>query len=271
MNLLKYRIPLFQAPDTPNPPAPEPVLAAVEPVIEPVVPPEPVIETPPAPKAPQMVPVSVVAGLRAKNREIEDRAARAERERDEARSLAERLSAPKQPDGTPAPQTQQRTPAPQGDADVERRAEYLVFTRDVSSMRDKGIKEFGPAFLDTIKALGAVGADDDNFVSQVMAVDTDKAHVLLNDLAQDLEKTASLVTMDPTRRIAELTRMAIAAQAAPKVETPVTPTEPAKPAKVVSKAPAPAPVVTPSASKEIDGYSDEASDDQFTAQFTARM
>jgi hypothetical protein len=52
---------------------------------------------------------------------------------------------------------------------------------------------------------------------------------------------------------------------------PAAVAKPAVPAKGISKAPAPPPPVDPSASKTIDGYADEATDDQFTAQFNARM
>jgi hypothetical protein len=121
------------------------------------------------------------------------------------------------------------------------------------------MEKYGSSFNDTVRALAAVGADCDPFIAQVLAVDSARAHEILNSLAQDLEKTASLVSMDPNRRIVELTKMATAttAKVEPKVE------EPKAPPKVVSKAPPPAPPVEPTTHKEIDWRSDASTEEEF--------
>lgn len=247
--------------------------AAVDPavVVEPVAEPELQLP-PPAPQRPQMVPVAVVADLREKKRNVEAELEAERTRRINAEALAERLSKGDKPTESQRVAQVQEIPAD----DIDRRAAQLVFSRDVDKVRSNGLAQFGPSFMDTIKALGAVGADQDSFVSQVMAVDGDQAHVLLNDLAQDLEKTVSLVNMDPNRRIVELTKMAVAAKAPVRGEDgkfvpPEPKVEPKTPPKQVSKAPAPPPPIEPSSSKEIDGYSDEATDEQFTAKFEARM
>lgn len=249
-------------------------VVVVEPVVEPVVA-EPEPQPQPAPQQrPQMVPVAVVADLREKKRNVEAELEAERTRRINAEALAERLS--KGADKTTEPLRDALfPPAPQTD-DIDRRAAQLVFSRDVDKVRSNGLAQFGPSFMDTIRALSSVDADKDGFVSQVMAVDMDQAHVLLKDLTQDLEKTDLLVKMDPNRRIVELTKMAVAAKAPVRGEDgkfvpPEPKVEPKTPPKQVSKAPAPPPPIEPSSSKEIDGYSDEATDEQFTAKFEARM
>lgn len=243
----------------------------VVPVETPVIPPVEVVEPPPEPTPepippkPQMVPVAVVAGLRGKARELENELAQARRETQEARALAERLTAQQKPEDKEPPRY--IPPVPTDEAEIERKAEYLVFKREVGQVQQRGMEKYGSSFNDTIRALAAVGADNDAFVSQVLAVDSSKAHELLNSLAQDLEKTATLVSMDPNRRIVELTRMATAT---PKVETKVA-EEPKVPPKVVSKAPPPAPIVEPTTHKEIDWRSDEASDEEFDKGYWENM
>jgi len=261
---MKLPAPVWQEPDeagTPapvDPPADAPVVDPVEAVETPVDPPEPPQE--------QRVPISVVTGLRAKSREQEAEIARLSREANDAKALAERLAnGNNQP---PAPPTSD-------DADVDRRADFKLFLRDVETMRGDGLRDFGPAFNDTIRILNAVGADDNSFVSQVMAVDRANAHKLLTEIAKEPERAIALVQMDPTRRIAELTRISMAtaktpvtpASTSPTTSPPVSKTTP----KTVSKAPPPAPPVEPSASKVVDWRTDDASDDDFTAGFQEMM
>jgi hypothetical protein len=234
--------------------APE-VVDAVDVTPEPDVAPEP-------PKA-QTVPVSVVTGLRAKARELEAENARLAREASDAKAVAERLAG--------GEKTAPQAPAVD-DAEIDRRADYKLFVRDVQSMQAEGLKEFGPAFNERVRILEAVGAADDNFVSQVMAVDRPNAHKLLNKIAEDPERAVALVQMNPTQRIAEITRIAMAT-AAPKTEvkTEVKPEPKPVTTKAISRAPAPPPPVEPSSSKTVDWRTDEASDAEFDAGFKAMM
>jgi hypothetical protein len=253
-------------PDAPIEPVAEPVVppivdAVVEPPIPPVEPPAPEL---PARRVNDPL-ISTITGLRAKNRELETRAEIAEREASEAKALADRLARSGQ---NPVAPVVTAPPRISDDEEVDRRANYKLFVRDVNQVQSRGMEKYGTQFVETIKALEAVGANSDVFVSEVMAVDRANAHVLLNTLAQDLERTVSLVNMDPTSRIAALTRMAMApaADADANSKQPTTP-----PAPRVSRAPAPPPPVEPSSTKIKDWRSDEASDEEFDAGFTEMM
>lgn len=230
--------------------------------------PEPVAEVVP-PKEEKQVPLRVmlerIGEANGKRQRAEELAAAAERRAAEAEALAERLAKGEKTDGTV-----KKAATKDDEADIDARAEYKLFMRDVESVRNRGVQTYGTDFQETIKALGAVGADNDAFIQQVLAVDPSNAHVLLNGLAQDLEKTASLVAMNPNRRIAELTRMSMAATAPEKTETVVQPAAKVAP-KTVSKAPAPAPAIAPSASKAVDWRTDAASDADFDAGFKEMM
>jgi|SRR5579864_2545 len=274
MDLLeKYRIPLFDAETgtgtAPPSAPPAAVVAAAEP---------PPVEPSPAPPAPELpagvhktppssLLVNELTGLRAERRRQDEEIARLRREAAEARALAERATA-----GTnnqpPAPAAPRIEPPATAEAEIDRRAEYKLFLRDVEGVRERGNRQFGPAFNETVRALAAVGADNDQFVSQVMAADPANAHVVLNALAQDLEGTVALVNMDPNRRMAELTRRAMAASASvtdPAKTAP--PAAPPVPPKTISKAPPPPPPVIASTTKTVDWRSDEASDAEFDRGF----
>lgn len=265
---------LAPAPVVTDPAAPT---ADAAPAVEPAQPPKP-----------QMVPVTVVAELRGKARSLENELAQARREAADARALAERLTAGNK--GTepaasapaavaPAVRTPAPSSAPSADDDVNRRAEYLIFQRDVAAVRDAGMAQYGQQFVDTIRALAAYGADDDTFVSQALAVargNNVPAHVLLHDLAQDGEKTVALVTMTPTQRIAELTRMAMAQAAAKTTDPKTADAKTAAPAAAtelkpaVSKAPAPKPALAPvAAAPDIDPRTPEGNEKMTDAEWEA--
>lgn len=202
-----------------------------------------------------------------RQRETEGREA-AERRATEAEALAERLARGEKPDGLKAPVR----PAPVGseDAEIDRRAEQKLFLRDVEAVRDNGVRQYGAAFNETIRALAAVGADSDDFVRQVMAVDPANAHMVLTNLAQDLERTVALVGMNPTRRVMELTKMAMAGTDDEKRPTlaAVPAPKPAAPAKGVSRAPAPPPLVEASTRKPAAHWlADDASKEETDAGF----
>lgn len=216
----------------------------------------------PKPKGAQDPMVGVVTGLRAERRELLSENERIKRELAAAQAL---LNAPRNAGDPPAPQRTESTPVP--DAEIDRRAEYKLFLRDVEAVRGRGNTQYGDEFNENVKALSAYGADNDQFVQDVFAADQTNAHVLLHTLAHDAQKAISLVGMDSKRRIAELTRMSIAA-AAPVAINVVDPAPKAPaPKSTVSRAPAPAPALTPSASRVVDWRSDASSDEEFDKGF----
>lgn len=271
MNFRVNRLPLYQAPDAPgetidppaggvvDPPVVDPAAAVVDP---------PAQDDPPAPAGEHGNKGKSPWFLTRISQEAE-RARVAEQRALDAEALAARLQAGGNPPAADAP----RVPPPAaGDFNtaVQREAQRLRLTDDSTAVRDAGFKEFGGDFGNSLSILTAVGATSDDIVLDVLAVDKPNAHKIFANLAKDPEKAASLVGMDPRRRIAELTRMSDALAPKPAADAASAP-KPAAPAKGISKAPPPPPPVDPSASKTIDGYSDEATDDQFTAQFNERM
>jgi hypothetical protein len=245
-------------------------LAATPNLIEPLVdeaakPIEPV--QPPARARPSDPIIGELTAQRARRREAEERAAQVARENADLRAMVDRLSK-----GPASQQDLPRSQQPQPPLDaaaIDRMAEYKLFLRDVETLRARGTSQYGAEFTNTIRNLGAVGADQDPFVHSVLAVGGDKAHELLHELAQDIDKTVGLVNMRPEHRIAELTRMTMKAQQAVPAAA-----EAAKPAAVgrgVSKAPAPAPALNSSTSKTVDWRDDKASDEEFTRGFQEMM
>jgi hypothetical protein len=263
MDLLrKYFVPFFQAPDPaganadPLPTAPDPAST---------------LDLPPETPVPgeKTVPVSVmvreITPLRAKVRETEAELATSRRTIAEQNELLSRLQKPGE---QPPPPARQPVVQPQPD-DVDRRAAELVFRRDAQQVSETGLATYGQGWVDAVNALNAYGVNSDDFVSSVIEIDRAKAHEIMHTIAQDGEKAIALANMSPARRIAEITRMAMA-PAAQKTE-PVTPAAPVVPPKTVSRAPAPPPPVDPSASKVVDWRADESSDVEFDKGFEEMM
>ena len=149
-------------------------------------------------------------------------------------------------------------------------AENMRFAEDTADVAARGRAEFGASFQDTIGVLNAVtggGRVLDDLCRDVLAIDKASAHQILKQIADDPERAANMARMDSRRRIAELTKMSIAATKA--ADPAPKPNDP--PARQVSKAPAPPPPVTPSATKTPAVYSDELSDEEFTRQFNERQ
>ena len=186
------------APAEPDNAAPS-ALATTPNLIEPLVeanakPIEPV--QPPARARPSDPIIGELTAQRQRRREAEERAAQVARENADLRAMVERLSkgqASSQDGSRPQPQPQPTI----DDAAINRMAEYKLFLRDVESLRARGTSQYGAEFTNTIRNLGAVGADQDPFVHSVMAVGGDKAHELLHELAQDIDRTVGLVNMRP--------------------------------------------------------------------------
>ena len=259
--------------------------AAPPPVIDPANPPAAEGTTTPAPSATEADPAATdppaaatgkkpwyldrISGESARAREAEAKAAEAIRRAEAAEAMATRLQQGKEtateirPAADAAPVA---TPAV-----IREAAEKLRFYEDTVEVKNRGIAKYGAAFTDTLTLLNAVGATTDDFVADVLAVNKAEAHDIFKQIADNPEKAVSLASMNSRQRIAELTRMAIAA---PKTE-PTAGGQPTKaapaPAARVSKAPEPAPKIEPSSTESIDGYSDKASDAAFTEKFNARM
>ena len=99
---------------------------------------------------------------RQRRREAEERAAQVARENADLRAMVERLSKGQAPQDGMRPQPQ---PQPTiADAAINRMAEYKLFLRDVENLRARGTSQYGAEFTNTIRNLGAVGADQDPFV-----------------------------------------------------------------------------------------------------------
>lgn len=162
----------------------------------------------------------------------EEREQAKEREAAEARSLLERMQ------GGDKETPRARREEPENiDALVDAKAAKLLFDRDRRAVIEAGQKEFGTeAFNDIAAILGAAGAATEDFIQDVIAVDKDGAHKILDVLAKDPERARALSNMDLRRRTAELTRISDKMTEAPKpAPVPVR--------SGVSKVPAPKPVI----------------------------
>ncbi len=245
-------------------PVPEPV--PTEPVVEATPEPEP---TPP-PNKPVMVPVAVVADLREKKRGLESTLEQRDKELAEARAMLERMQRgdkPGEPQQTYAPPRavpQQQQPTD----DVERAAAALVVNRDIARVNDTGMRAYAGQWNDTVSALTAFGVNTPDFLVDVIEIDPANAHKIMHDIAQDGERAVALANMSKARRIAEIAKMTMSAE---PVRAPDGKFAPKELPKQVSKAPAPPPPVTPSASKEIDWRTDDASDEDFSRGFDEMM
>lgn len=188
------------------------------------------------------------------------------RENAELRAALERAGNPPAatdpPAARPAPGNQQEFQTA-----VQREAQAIRLHEDTTAILNSGLAKF-PDFNQSLNVLRAVGATNDDFVMDVLAVDRGKAHEIYHTLAQDPEKAAALAGMSSRNRIAELTRMTMPA-AAPAADTKIDTKAPAP--KQVSKAPPPPPAVDPSASKTKDWRADDSSEEEFTRGFNERM
>lgn len=188
---------------------------------------------------------------------------------DENATLKKMLEA-KEPVVDPAAPAPRAAPAARSDEDinqlVEQRASQKRLYDDTSDIRDMGLKEF-PDFGNTVQVLQALGATTDEFMADIVAVDKANAHKILDKLAKDPEKTASLVSMDPRRRTAELTRLSMAEGAKPAAAA-----APAVPAVAISKAPKPAASIAAAAgAAETDGLGDEVDDATFSKNWDKKF
>lgn len=250
---------------TPDPAPVDPaVVAAGDP--PPADPPAP--EPPADPPAPEPAKaqtpkwaIDEITKLRAEKRDADARAEREAAARRDAEALAQRL----QNGGKEPPATPSAPAAPSQDQyqrDVETAAARQLMGQDIATVANTGTSEFRD-WNEKTNILAAVGAASPEFVLDVIAVDKANAHKILYGLANDPEKAAQLASMDPRRRIAELTRIAAVTEkkpaADPKPAAPVAP-EP----KAVSKVPAPKPPMEPLAPAAKDWTADDVSDEEFS-------
>jgi hypothetical protein len=263
MSILRhlYLSTALRSPDEPVAPEPdviEPVAEVVhEPVAEILPEPEPVVEPKPEPlhgnKGQTPWFQRVIAEVRQEKQQERTSREAAEQRVADLQAIIERMQA--DPNAAPPAKPAERAaPASDFQAAVKAQAAKDRLYEDTMTVRSAGEGEF-PDFNQSLGILTAIGATSDDFVSDVLAVDKSGAHKILDKLAKDPEKAASLVGMDSRRRIAELTRMADApkTEVKPAVEAP-------KPA-AVSRAPTPAPRLAPlAAAPDVDPTTPEGND-----------
>ncbi len=227
---------------------------------------EPIVEQPPAPAAaPQKSPwyLQRIAEESAKRQQEATRAADLERRLADAEALAARLQTAREGN---AGDRQPIQPAPQNDAqhraEIQQEATRQRFYEDTVEVRSRGLSQFGGSFNETLGILSAVGATSDDFVADVIAFDKQNAHTILDQIAKDPEKAAALAQMTSRQRIAEIARMTIKPAESALAAAPAP--------RQVSRAPAPPPPVQTNAKKVLTDYSDEMSDEEFTALFNER-
>src|SRR5579883_2221760 len=248
-------------------PAPDAVVANVDPVaVPPAADPLPTdaAPTPPKKEPPPKWMLDRVAEETGKRRAVEGKVAELS---DEVATLRRQLEAAR---GGQPPAQQPATPAQQAavsqaqiDQAIEQRADAKLMQQARGEIVRAGHAEFGPQQFDqACNILAALDCVKDGFIADVLAVDRTNAHKLLTTLAMQPETAGRLSQLDSRARIAELTRLSMTAKPA------AAPAAPAPAARAVSRAPAPPPPVQPSASKEPPPwYSDEASDADFDKGF----
>lgn len=260
-----------------DPPVDPALVASDPPPADPPATPADSPSDPPAPP-PRMIPADVlvreVTPLRAKIRESDAALDETRRQLAEARQLIERFQRNgngSDPATHPAP-PQRHTEPTYTQADIDRRALELNFQRDAAHVSEAGLRSYGAQWRDAINIMESFGLNSADFVQSIMDVTgREKAHEVVHAIAAEPERAASLSSMTPARRIAEITRMSerMTAKSSPAAkDAPAA--APTAPAKNVSSAPAPAPRVQPSAGHVTDWRSDKASDEDFSRGWEER-
>lgn len=230
--------------------------------------PEPIAADPPLEPAPDSQPEPPKEhGNKGKSpwflERIAQESARARAAEEAAADLRERLARAETNPGnppSPAPQPPQRG-TPDFNAAVQAEASRQRLYADTVDVKAAGIRQFGSTFNEALNTLNAVGATSDDFVSDIMAVDKANAHVLLTKLAADPDQASVLVGMNSKQRIAELTRLSMAATTPPADPAPKPPAP-----KTVSRAPAPPPPVQASA-KTVKDWRNADDDEEWNKGF----
>jgi len=134
------------------------------------------------------------------------------------------------------------------------------------------MRAYAGQWNDTVSALTAFGVNTPDFIVDVIDIDPANAHQIMHDIAQDGERAVALASMSKARRIAEITKMTMAAERGPDGKfVPKEPTKAPEPPKKVSQAPPPPPPVTPTATKEVDWRADNSTEDEFQKGFEEMM
>lgn len=180
-------------------------------------------------------------------------AANLRRELEAANELARRLQNPGGAD--PA-----RTAPPPAvtDARVEALAAELVVKNDVRELDVRGTEKYGEDWTAAVSVLNSLGANNLGFMGDILTADKAGAADLVRTLASQPEKLAMIMRMPAGGRIAELTRISMAA----KQQTADPKAPPASP-KQVSKAPAPPPPLNAGGKQAVPWYADETPDDVY--------
>lgn len=246
----------------------EPAVAAVE------AGPAPVEEPAPAP-APEPAKVSADAPPWAMrriheetNRRQEEAKARqaAERRAADLEAVLEKLQKGEKPADGPTPR--QPTQGQDYDAAVRAGVERQRFYDDTAAVLNAGRASFSN-FDDTLKRLAAVElVTNDGCVADILSVaGRDKAHVLVDQLAGDLEQAERIAKMSQRDRITELTKMVMTEQPKPAAAPEAKPA--AKAAPAISKAPPPKPKMDPAGAPVEDNnlLNDNLSDEAWFALY----
>lgn len=246
-------------------PAAEVVAEAIEePVIEAQPEPELILETP-APEPIKAEPHDdkvfrrVIAEVREEKRQERTLREAAEQRAADLQAILERMQNGEKPESVTRAGP---IKAPETDFQAAVKAQVAMdrLYEDSSAVKSAGMSAF-PDFGESLAKLNDVNVMSNDFVADLLAVDKDGAHIIIDKLARNLEKATSLASMDSRRRIVELTRMAEAPKAEPK------PAEAPKPA-AISKAPAPKPAISPlAAAPEIDPTTAEGNEKMSDRQF----
>ena len=160
-----------------------------------------------------------IAELRGKKRGLEQESqANAQRAADAEALLSRLQNGGQNKDGQQQHAPQQQQPAQRTDAvspeqyqaDVTREAARMNLYENSNDVRAAGFATFGAGFGETLTKLNAIGVTADDIVLDILSIDKANAHVILDKIAKDEDKAASLVRMSPRQRIVELTRMTMA-------------------------------------------------------------
>ena len=275
MNVTRH---FFAFPRSPDDPAADPAPVVADPAADPAAAVEPAVSDPvepdPAPAPVADAPAMPAWALERIGEETNKRRAAEEMAQQNAARVREYEEIVKRLQTDPKAPVDPAKPAPRTDApspSVQQEAANIVFQRDVATISENGGKAFGAKWNEAVSRLNAFGANSNEFVADVMAIDQARAHEIMFDISQDGEKAVALARMAPARRIAEITRMAMTKAASatdPKPEPKADPKPASDPKPAISKAPAPKPAIAPlAAAPEVDPRTPEGNDKMSDAEF----
>jgi hypothetical protein len=184
----------------------------------------------------------------------------------DAEALADRLQREKNPEQRQETRAEARNDNNR-QAEINAAAAQQRLMEDSAEIRNRGIKEFGAEFEQSVRMLQALNAVTDEFVADVIGAGKDTAHAMIYRLGRDPDKVETLVAMNPRQRIAELARMTIAMENQPEGGKTAA-TTPA--GTKTSRAPAPPPAIA-SNNKTTKDWRTADSDKEFSDGYDAYM